>query len=121
MEKEVMRKQRAVTGPTGLEGDPRYDPTLNQMPPINEAENEDKDYQNDVKNPGHGFNYSGVSRNDKANTRAGVDYTDQGDHSTFQKDSEPGNKQGEDAPVGEGGMRNYYGASPHSAANPDDS
>lgn len=67
------------------------------MPPINEAENEDKDYPNDVKSPSINFNSgnAAVSRNaDKSTTRAGADYTEnnEGYNSTFQKDSEPGNK-----------------------------
>lgn len=65
------------------------------MPPINEAENEDRDYPNDVKSPNINFNsYGANSRNaDKSTTRAHAEFTEnnEGYNSTFQKDSEPGN------------------------------
>lgn len=96
MEQDI-RKRRSNQSP-GQED--RLNP---KMPQINEVENEDRDHSREATRRG---NNNDTSRNKNGNIA--VSELEQRSKQSFQgKTSEPGNKQGYDEPVGEGGMSNF--------------
>lgn len=114
MEIEVQRKKKRIAN-MSPDDEGKYNQINPSMPQIQEAENEDKDYSHDNGNSGKkrfGRNaMTGIGDATSGPGQPGANENNDGDaaYSTFQKDSEPGNRQGEEQPQ----IRNMY-SSPQS-------
>lgn len=95
MEKEVHRKKHRMASHQTIDEEARMAQRKSSMPQIQEAENEDKDYQTEVRPQSLKSNkrLPGIS-----SKPTNLENYDINAAITNNKDSEPGNRQGDDEP-----------------------